>query len=251
MTDFITLNAENIATEHICCALSDPKGRCGSAAKKDWLRERFPEGLVFRKAAVRGKVFIEYLPAEKAWFPVEAEGFTFINCLWVAGSYQGQGYGRKLLEECVAASRAKGKRGVVAVSSAKKRPFLSDKRFLEKHGFTVCDRAEPYFELLCLKFDAGSPEPRFRENARSLTVPQAEGLALYYSHQCPFTADYSGIVARQAQALGVPVYLKRYESCDEAQQAPCPASTFSLFYRGRFVTHEIPTEKKLRTLLNL
>lgn len=83
--EFKTLTLENLDSEHICCAISDKKGECGVSSKKAWLRERIQEGLVFLKLDVRGKVFIEYIPAEKAWCPIDADGYMFIDCFWVSG----------------------------------------------------------------------------------------------------------------------------------------------------------------------
>ena len=65
------------------------------------MQERFPDGLVFRKLNVRGKVFIEYIPAEHAWIPILAEQYMHINCLWVSGKYKGQGYSDQLLNQCI------------------------------------------------------------------------------------------------------------------------------------------------------
>ena len=101
----ISLDEQNLAQEDICCALADKKNQAGVSLKKDWLKCRFQEGLKFKKFNVRGKVFIEYLPAEKAWKPVHAPGYMFIDCLWVAGSYKGQGLGTRLLEECIEDSK--------------------------------------------------------------------------------------------------------------------------------------------------
>lgn len=91
--EIITLDASNLDKEHICCSLSDKKGESGVKNKKMWLRESFEDGLIFKKANVRGKAFIEYIPAEKAWCPIETEDYLFINCLWVSGQYKGTGIG--------------------------------------------------------------------------------------------------------------------------------------------------------------
>ena len=40
-----------------------------SVMKKEWLKQRFAEGLVFYRSTERGKCFIEYIPAENAWVP--------------------------------------------------------------------------------------------------------------------------------------------------------------------------------------
>jgi len=80
--DLINLSLENIDNEHICCAIgNDAVNKRRAEEKKDWLRERFKQGHRFKKADLRGKVFIEYCPAEIALFPIEAEGYMFIQCL--------------------------------------------------------------------------------------------------------------------------------------------------------------------------
>ena len=59
--NIIDVTKENLQQEHICCAISNNKD-CQVASKKQWLSERFEDGLVFKKGDVRGKCFIEYLP---------------------------------------------------------------------------------------------------------------------------------------------------------------------------------------------
>lgn len=90
---YIRITSENIDSEHICCAMSGKQ----SVAKKAWLKERFAEGLVFYRSEERGKCFIEYIPAENAWVPIDAPGYLYINCLWIAGSMKGHGYSSDLL----------------------------------------------------------------------------------------------------------------------------------------------------------
>ena len=95
--EYIKVTNENIDKEHICCAISN-NNDIQVSSKKEWLKEQFREGLVFLKSAERGKCFIEYLPAENAWNPISADGYMYIDCLWVAGSFKGHGYGADLLE---------------------------------------------------------------------------------------------------------------------------------------------------------
>ena len=83
-----------------------------SLAKKEWLKQRFEDGLVFYRSAERGKCFIEYIPAENAWVPIDAAGWLYISCLWVSGSLKGHGYSSELLEECLRDAKAQGKNGV-------------------------------------------------------------------------------------------------------------------------------------------
>ena len=64
--EYIRVTKENIENEHICCAISSNKD-IQVISKKNWLKERFDDGLVFLKSIERGKCFIEYIPAENPW----------------------------------------------------------------------------------------------------------------------------------------------------------------------------------------
>lgn len=107
--EFIRLTHENLEQEHICCAISSNKD-IQVMSKKAWLSERLEEGLVFLKGDVRGKCFIEYIPAEYAWSPVDAEGYMFIDCFWISGQFKGHGYSNTLLNECIRDSKEQGKK---------------------------------------------------------------------------------------------------------------------------------------------
>lgn len=242
------MTKENLEKEHICCAISSNKD-CQVSAKKAWLAERFDDGLVFKKGNVRGKCFVEYIPAEKAWSPIEAPGYMYIDCFWVSGQFKGQGNAALLLEECIRDSREKGKRGLVVLSSAKKKPYLSDPGFLRYKGFITADHAEPFYELLYLPLEAGAPVPRFKEHIK-YPEPGGKGFTLYYAHQCPFTAKYVPLVEEIAAARGIPFQLIRFKTAEEAQNAPAPFTSYSLFYDGCFVTNEILSPKKFESILD-
>ena len=91
MNEYINLTLENIDNEHICCAIGDKKHQTGVEAKKEWLKDKLSNGHVFRKLNARGKTFIEYEPLSSAWVPVNGANYLYIYCLWVAGSFKGQG----------------------------------------------------------------------------------------------------------------------------------------------------------------
>jgi len=246
--EIITLTEENIGSEHICCAIADERD-CQVRAKKNWLTERFSDGLVFKKGNVRGKCFIEYIPAEKVWAPVNAPGYMYINCLWVSGKFKGQGYSSLLLEHCIADSKEKGKKGLVILSSKKKMPFLSDPSYLKHKGFQTADHADPYYELLYLPFEDGGTKPEFTQSVKD-RKPGKEGFVLYYSHQCPFTAKYVPLIEQMARDRGISFHAHRFESAKEAQECPAPFTTYSLFFNGGFITNEILSEKKFEKILS-
>ena len=123
--EYIQVAKENLEKEHICCAISNNKD-IQVCSKKAWLAERFDDGLVFYKSVERGKCFIEYIPAENAWIPLCADGYMYIDCLWVSGSFKGHGYSNDLLSHAISDSKEKKKAGLCILSSAKKRAFLAE-----------------------------------------------------------------------------------------------------------------------------
>ena len=245
--EFVKLTHENMDEEHICCAISNNKD-IQVMSKKNWLKDRLNEGLVFLKGNVRGKCFIEYIPAEYAWAPIEAEGYMYIDCLWVSGQFKGHGYSNLLLHECIQDSKAKGKKGLVILSSKKKMGFLSDQKYMVYKGFQTVDMAEPYFELMYLPFEEGAPLPRFRDSVRR-HEDMPKGFVLYYTNQCPFTAKYVPILEEMAKTRNAVFQSIHIQTREGAQNAPSPFTTFSLFYDGQLVTHEILSEKKFDKIL--
>lgn len=250
LMELIRITETNLETEHICCAISNNKD-IQVMSKKNWLKERLSEGLVFLKGNVRGKCFIEYIPAENAWLPIDAEGYMHIDCLWVSGQFKGQGYSNLLLEECIRDSKSKGKKGLTALSSKKKQGFLADPKYLIYKGFEIVDSADPYFELMYLPFEKDAAKPRFKDCVKKVSEEsKSKGFTLYYSRQCPFTAKYVPILENMAKEKNAELQTVNLTTKEEAQNAPTPFTTFSLFYNGEFVTHEILSEKKFDRILS-
>ena len=245
--DYIRVTKENLENEHICCAISNNKD-VQVSSKKAWMNDRFDDGLVFIKSVERGKCFIEYIPAENAWNPIIADGYMYIDCLWVSGSFKGHGYSNDLLGECERDSREKGKKGLCILSSAKKKPFLADPGFLRHKGFSVCDEADNGIELWYLPFDKGAAAPEFKECAKHPRIDD-DGYVLYYTNQCPFNAKYVPVVENTARLEGVKFKAIRIASKEEAQSAPTPITTYALFFNGEYVTNEQMNDKRFLKLL--
>ena len=246
--EYIRVTKENLEYEHICCAISSNRD-IQVASKKAWLAERFDDGLVFLKSAERGKCFIEYIPAENAWNPLDAEGYMYIDCLWVSGSFKGHGYSNDLLGACLADSREKGRKGLCILSSAKKKPFLADPKFLKHKGFAVCDEADNGIQLWYLPFKKETEPPRFKECARHPHIEE-KGYVLYYTSQCPFNAKYVPIVEQTARDHGIPFKAIHIQTKAEAQNAPTPVTTYALFYNGEYLTNEQMNDKRFLKLVS-
>lgn len=247
-TKMITLTQENIEKEHLCCAIADKKHQTGVNDKRRWLADRIPEGHVFRKLDVQGKVFIEYAPLDKAWTPVTGDNYIYIYCLWVSGSYKGQGYGKALLDSCIADARKQGRAGVCLISSQKKKPFLADKKFMLKQGFQVADTAGEDYELLALSFDG--TKPNFNANAKRQAIEEKE-LTIYYTVQCPYIPNCIGQIYNYCENNGIPLRLIEIDTLEKAKQIPGVFNNWAVFYKGRFQTTHLLNETGLKKLFSL
>ena len=161
----------------------------------------------------------------------------YIDCLWVAGSFKGNGYSNDLLNACIEDSKAKGKKGICILSAAKKKLFLADPKFLKYKDFTICDEADNGIQLWYLPFSLDAAKPEFKECAKHPHIEQT-GYVLYYTNQCPFNAKYVPVLLEVARERGVPFQATRLETKEEAQNAPTPVTTYALFYNGEYLTNE-------------
>ncbi len=240
MDKFIELNKSNIADEHICCAISDKKCTESYQAKKDWLKREFDNGYVFRRIDARAKVFIEYGPAEKGWVPVDALNYLLVNCFWVSGQYKGKGYGKALLQSAIDDARNQGKNGLVTVVGTKKFHFMSDTKWLLKQGFEECQSISSGFSLLVLKLNPDAKLPKFKESVLSGECPDKNGIVVYYSNRCPFTEFHAKTsLLETATKRNIPYKIIKLETMKQARSAPSPATIFSLFYDGKFISTDI------------
>ena len=171
-----------------------------------------------------------------------------INCFWVSGSFKGHGYANDLLNACIADAKAQGKQGITVISSPKKKPFLSDPKYLSYKGFKVADTAEPFFTLLYLPFSEDASAPKFKDIAKNPHINK-QGFVIYYTHGCPFTAKYVPIVELVAKEKSIPMESVFIDNKEQAQNAPCAWTNYAVFYNGKYITNEILNEKKFLDLV--
>ena len=231
-SELVTLTPETLPDEHLCCIIRTRTAHPGVEAKRAWLARRLPEGHVFRKLNVKGCVFIEYAPLETAWVPVLGENYLYIYCLWVQGPPKGCGYGRQLLESCIADARAQEKSGVCMLGAKKQKSWLSDQSFAKKFGFTAVDAAGEY-ELLALSLDG--TVPRFAPDAKRQTV-ESRDLTVYYDDQCPYIPQRVEKLRAYCAERNIPAQFIRLETLEQAKALPCPFNNWAVFYGGRFLT---------------
>ncbi|BDU39713.1 YoaP domain-containing protein [Vibrio nigripulchritudo] len=237
--EYISLTQSNIASEHICCAISDRKCKESYEAKKSWLTEEFSKGYEFIRLDERAKVFIEFGPAENSWLPIAADNYIALGCFWVSGKYKGAGHGKQLLGKAKLTAEKLGKNGLVTVVGKKKKGFMSDTNWLKKQGFSICDEAPNDFVLLYFPLNDEAVPPRFLPHVQSPDI-EFDGCVAYYSNRCPFSEYHvlSSLV-ESCNKRGIPLKIVKLDTLKKAQSCPSPATIFSLYYQGHFVTTDI------------
>jgi len=240
MEKIINLNKSNIDSEHICCAFSDKKCKESYELKKEWLKKEFGNGYVFRRINARAKVFIEYGPAENGWVPIDAPHYLLVNCFWVSGKYKGQGYGKELLRLAIEDAKAQGKEGLVTVVGTKKFHFMSDTKWLLSQGFETCEGLPSGFSLLVKKINPKAKDPKFKDSVKSGECEEKNGLVVYYSNRCPYSEYHvNESLTETAEKRKLPLKIVKLETMEQAQSSPTPATIFSLFYNGKFITTDL------------
>jgi len=240
MEKIISLDRSNIEKEHICCAISDKKCSDSYALKKEWLKQEFDNGYVFRRIDARAKVFIEYGPVEKGWLPIQAKNYLLVNCFWVSGQYKNKGYGKELLRLALEDAKAQNKDGLVTVTGTKKFHFMSDAKWLSRQGFETYEKLTSGFSLLAKKTNSNAETPKFNDCVKNNSSVEKNGLVVYYSNRCPFSEYHvRHSLAETAQKRTLPLKIIKLDTMEKAQSAPTPATIFSLFYNGKFITTDL------------
>lgn len=244
MREYIKVNQDNIDKEHICCALSGKEAN----VKKVWMKQQYPYGYTFIKLNERAKVFVDFVPAEYAFSPIEAENMLFIYCLWVSGKYAKQGHASALLTLVEEEAMKLGKDGLVIVSSSKKKPFLSDYKFLMKKGFVIADEGYDDYILLYKPLHENAKVPKFCETVKQ-NKQSDSGLTLYYSNQCVFSEKYTKAVYEKAISNHWDMSIHKIENREEICKQGIISPLYSLFYQGKFITNEIMSVAKFEKLM--
>lgn len=247
----IDIHPDNIGQEHICCAITDKKSVSGYAEKKEWLSSQYGNGYRFKRLDARGKIFIEYVPAEHAWLPIDAANHMVINCFWVSGKFKKKGNGKRLLQTCIDDAIALDLDGIVAVAGDKKRPFMSDPKFFQKQGFEAVDEAPPFFKLWWKKLKSEATPPQFKPTAKAGRLINSVGIEAFYSATCPFTDYWTNQLLRQyAEEKGIPCQIHKLTTQADGHAMPIPWIINSVFYNGELVSLELKVSPELDKLIN-
>jgi predicted GNAT family acetyltransferase len=174
---------------------------------------------------------------------VDASNYLMLNCFWVSGQYKGKGYAKALLQSALDDTEQQGKAGLVTVVGTAKFHFMSDTKWLLRQGFETVETLPYGFNLLVKKICADALNPKFKDSVLRGESPDKNGLVAYYSNRCPFTEYHiHNSLTETATKRNLPLKIIKLETIEQARSAPTtPATIFSLFYNGKFVTTDIST----------
>ena len=238
----INVNAETVSETGFFCYMSKRKTE-GYRKKLSWVKERFAEGMRTKMFKLPLRGFIEYIPGEFAWRPVNAKGYMFIHCLWVVGQSRGKGLATLLLDECIADAKKTGRKGVAMVTSEK--DWLVKKKFLSKRGFEPVDQAPPTFELMVKRF-GDFPSPSFSGNWKRKIERYGRGITVFRSDQCPYIENYVIAVKEKAKELGIKCRVVELNSAQDVRNlAPLAYGVFGIIYNGHIMTYNDLIKNKL------
>ena len=219
----------------------------GFQPKVDWLDRRFDEGLrffLFRDESQRPLAFLEYVPGEYAWRPVEADGWLFVHCLWVyqRGRAVG-GLGPRLIEACVDEASKAGRTGVAAMVS--EGPWMAGRQVFLKCGFEAVAQADR-FEIVTRRLGEG-PAPSFRDICDH--VADYPGLHVVVGHQCPMLPKSVNDLSEVAAEAGLELHVTVLDTAKKAQRAPSYYGVFSLLWNGQLLADHYVSRARFRNIL--
>jgi len=128
----------------------------------------------------------------------------------------------------------------MTVVGTKKFHFMSDGKWFLKQGFVEVDKTSSGFSLLVNKLNKSASNPTFNNSVKSGECPNKNGIVIYYSNRCPFAEFHAkNTILETAKNRGLPLEIIKLETLKNAQNAPSPATIFSLFLNGKFITTDI------------
>jgi GNAT superfamily N-acetyltransferase len=244
--EILDVNADNVDELGFFCYMSKRKSE-GYQRKLAWVKERFAEGMRIKLLKLPDRGFIEYMPGEKAWRGVNADGYLVIHCLWVVGKSKKQGHAKALLKACVDDARTSGMKGVAMVTSEGN--WMMGKKFLVKQGWECVDTTDPKFSLMVTRFADDDP-PSFLGGWDEKAAANADGLTVFRTDQCPYIVDAVQNSVDTAAKTGVNCNVVELTSSEEVKElSPSPFGVYGMTLNSCMLSYHYMLEKDLVPLL--
>jgi hypothetical protein len=242
----IKLNIDTIGQGTLPCVdLKNPNSPELFTYNRDWLLERFEEGMVIIKLDTHKDAFIEYVSAEFAWKPIYAPDYTFINHVYVADDGPEQWLKSELLQTAET-NNSKSNGMVIVLENI---DFDRDREFYLQRGYLEHAHI-PGFTMLVKKFKSEVPVPAFALPIAEKTNPlNPHGITISFADQSAFVNYYIYEMKVIFEDMGFDVILHRVRSPKEARESGSPYGTFGVFMDGHFLTHKLLNKHGIEKLI--
>jgi GNAT superfamily N-acetyltransferase len=220
----------------------------GAVNKMEWFLSQYESGLRMKIAFIQGKQagFIEYMPAEIAWRPVEADNYLFIQCIGIfIKDARNKNLGSSLIESCTKDALDQNKAGVCTMTSDG--AWIAGKSLFEKNGFIQAEK-QGRFELMVKQFDKKSSQPKLIDWSKNLA--QYNGWNLVYANQCPWHVKSVQDLTKAAAKRGIELKVVLLKSSSGIKNAPSGFGTFSLIRDGRLIEDHYLSKTRFENILD-
>lgn len=242
----IDVTPENVFEETLFCVRDT--GSLAFEKKHAWFLSQLEAGLrlkILKDQNNKTISFIEYIPAEHAWRPVNAPGYMFIHCMYVYSNQdKGKGYATQMVEACKEDASRNGMHGLAVMTS--KGSWMADKRLFDKIGFHEVDR-RGRFELMVNKLYNSAPDPVLLD--WTLNQEQYSGWNLLYADQCPWHEKSVNDIRQTALESGITLKVKKISSAEEARNGPSGFGVFSLLHNGKLLEDHYISSTRFKNIL--
>lgn len=243
--EIVNVTPKNAEQETFFC-IKDIKSP-GFKSKQRWFEKRYAEGLRTKILKVNEKMvgFIEYVPADKAWRPLDAPDFMFIHCIAVYSKKdRSKGYGAVLIEEAIKDAKMMDLSGVCTMTSYG--VWVAEKRVFEQNGFKKVDKRDR-FELLSNKWNAEASDPKLID--WTANHKKYKGWHLLYADQCPWHEKSAFDLMNTAMDFGIDLKVKKIETAQEAKNAPSGFGVFNLLHDGKLLEDHYISSTRFKNIL--
>ena len=245
-TSIIDVTAENVDDAGMYCIKN--KKSPGYHKKIAWFKSEINKGLKIKIIAdEHGKQlgFIEFLPSELAWRPINIKNYYFIQCIVVfAKDVRKQQLATKLLAQCEMEARQNNKSGICTMTSDG--PWIANKTLFTKNGFELADQLGR-FELLHKTFLTESPAPKLNDWTKQQN--KYLGWNLIYADQCPWHEKSVADIKTSATNNGVQLNVIKIFKPQEAQNGPSGFGTYALIRDGELLADHYISKTRFENIL--
>ena len=244
--NIIDVTSENVENAGVFCIKN--KKAAGFKLKVDWFKDKINNGLKIKIVEDdQGKQlgFIEYIPSEKSWRPINAKNYSFIQCIVVTSkSMRSKGIASTLIQQCEIDAKKNGKSGICTMTS--KGPWIANKDLFIKNGFQIIDQ-RGRFELLYKAINKKDPIPKL--NDWTAAQKKYKGWNLIYSDQCPWHEKSITDLRESAKNNGIKLHINRIATPKEAQKGPSGFGTFALVKDGKLLSDHYISKTRFETIV--